>query len=296
MQPAGRAGDWRKWPIWQVFFSQLGRLGDIEGQNLVIEDFNAEGQVDRYANLARQVAARNPDVIIAIGDEFVPAVLSATSTIPVVASMGAALELGFTTNLSHPGGNLTGVNVYGVETNGKLLQILKEAVPSAARVGVLSTEATGFDLYRSELREYATKLQLSLIAPVLRDGTPQEIERGFAELARHGADALLLAPEGAFLGQTPLIVRLAAAHRLPAMYPFSALSEAGGLMSYTWDTAELGRQLGQEVHRILHGAKPGDIPIYQSARFRLTLNLNAAKAIDFTFPPEILARADEVIE
>jgi hypothetical protein len=135
--------------------------------------------------------------------------------------MGAALELGFTTNLSHPGGNLTGVHVYGVETNGKLLQILKEAVPLAARVGVLSTEATGSDLYRSELRDYATKLQLSLIAPVLRDGTPQEI--------------------------------------------------------------------------------------YQSTRFRLTLNINAAKAIDFTLPPKIgmspglapckiLARADEVIE
>jgi ABC-type uncharacterized transport system substrate-binding protein len=296
LQPSGRAGGWRKWPVGPVFSSQLRRLGDVEGQNLLIENFSAEGQVGRYADLARRVAAANPDVIVVFGNDLVPAVLSATRTIPVVAGMGYAVELGFAKSLSHPGGNLTGVNVYSIETNGKLLQTLTEAVPSAARVGVLSTEATTFDVYRASLRDYAPKLGLSLITPLLRDSMPQEIERGFAELARRHADALLVAPEVAFLSRVPLIVRLAAEHRLPAMYPFPPFSVAGGLMTYTFDPAEEGRQLADDVHRILHGAKPGDIPIYQSTRFRLMLNLNAAKAIGFTFPPEILARADEVIE
>ncbi|MGE5269694.1 MAG: ABC transporter substrate-binding protein, partial [Thiohalocapsa sp.] len=271
-------------------------MGDIEGQTLLIEDFSAEGQVGRYVDLARRVAAANPDVIVVIGNELVPAVLSANRKIPVVAGMGYAVELGFAKSLSHPGGNLTGVNVYDVETNGKLLQLLAEAVPSAARVGVLSTATTTFDVYRASLRDYAPKLGLSLIAPVLRDSTPSEIERGFAELAQRHADALLIPPEVTFLGRIPLIVRLAAEHRLPAMYPFPPFSAAGGLMAYTFDPAEEGRYLAEDVHRILRGAKPGDIPIYQSTRFRLTLNQNAAKAIGFAFPPEILARADEVIE
>jgi putative ABC transport system substrate-binding protein len=296
LQPAGRAGDWRNWPLGPAFLSELRRSGEIEGQNLQIENFSAEGQVGRYADRARQVAAANPDVIVVFGDDLVPAVLSATRTIPVVAGMGYAVELGFAKSLSHPGGNLTGVNVYDTETDGKLLQILTEAVPSAARVGVLSTAAPAYDLYRASLRDHATKLGVSLIAPVLRDGTPQEIQGGFAELARRHADVLLLSPEVAFLGQTPLIVRLAVEHHLPAMYPFAPFSAAGGLMTYTWDSAEIGRQLADNVHRILHGAKPGDIPIYQSSRFRLTLNLNAAKALGFAFPPGILVRADEVIE
>ncbi len=146
--------------------------------------------------------------------------LSATRTISIVAGMGYAVELGFAKSLSHPGGNLTGVSVYSIETNGKVLQILTEAVPSAARVGLLSTQATAYDLYRASLRDYAAKLGLSLIAPVLRDSTPQEIERGVAELARRHADVLLLSPEVTFLGRAPLIVRLAAERHLPAMYPF----------------------------------------------------------------------------
>lgn len=295
--PGGLAGEWRKWPfLGPAFFSELRRLGDIEGQNLLIEDLSAEGQVGRYADLARRVAATNPDVIVVFGNDLVPSVLSASRTIPVVAGMGYAVELGFAKSLSHPAGNLTGVSVYDTETDGKLLQILTESVPSAARVGVLSTEATASEVYRASLRDHAAKPGVSLIVPVLRDGTPQEIEGGFAELARRHADVLLLAPEVSFLGQVPLIVRLAAEHHLPAMYPFRPFSEAGGLMTYTWDGAELGRQLAEDVHRILHGAKPDDIPIYQSSRFRLTLNLNAAKAIGFSFPPAILARADEVIE
>jgi ABC-type uncharacterized transport system substrate-binding protein len=294
--PAGRAGDWRKWPIGPAFSSELRRLGDIEGQNLRIENFSAEGQVGRYADLARRVAAAHPDVIVTIGNDIVPAVWSATRTIPVVAGMGYAVELGFAKSLSHPGGNLTGVNVYSIETNGKLLQILAEAVPSATRVGVLSTAAPVYDVYRASLRDYAPKLGLSLIAPVLRDSTPPEIERGFAELAQRHADALLIPPDVAFLSRAPLIVRLAAEHRLPAMYPFPPFSVAGGLMTYTFDPAEEGRELADDVHRILHGAKPGDIPIYQSTRFMLTINLNTAKAIGLTFPQSFVARAHKVIE
>jgi len=162
---------------------------------------------------------------------------------------------------------------------------------------VLNTRAEPvYREWQPKLHEYAEKLQLSLTEVLLRDPSPPEIERGFAELARNRPDGLLLGPEPAFVKHAALITQWAEQTRLPAIYPYTAYAEHGGLMTYTYDPPELARQLADNVHRVLHGAKPGDIPIYQATRFKFIVNLNAAKDIGFTFPPMVLARADEVIE
>jgi putative tryptophan/tyrosine transport system substrate-binding protein len=279
------------------FFSELSRLGYVEGNNLIVEYANAEGHVDLYGALARQVASHNPDVIVALG-EMVEPVKSATSTIPIVAGMGDPLILGLVKNLARPGGNLTGVSIYaGFEIVGKRLEILKEIVPSASRVAVLTTRAQGLDApWRPKLREYAVKLGISLIEVVLPEATQAEIERAFSELVRQRPDAISLGTEGAFSAHARLIVRLAEENRVPAMYGLPLFNDIGGLMTYAFDREEFVRQLADDVHQILHGVKPGDIPIYQPTRFKLTINLKAAKAIGLTFPANILARADEVIE
>jgi putative ABC transport system substrate-binding protein len=230
--------------------------------------------------------------------DLVPALTAETRTIPIVAFMANPVFVGSVGNLARPGGNLTGVSINaGIEIEGKRLELLKEAVPRASRVAVLNTRAEPlYARWRLKLREYARKLGLSLDEVPLRDPSPAEIERGFAELAKSRPDGLLLGPEPAFSLHARLIIRMAQESRLPAIYPYPVYAEEGGLITYTYDPAELGRRVADDVHQVLHGAKPGDIPIYQPTRFKLTIDLKAARAIGLAVPPAILARADEVIE
>ncbi len=296
--PASTATTWRNFPLWRPFFPELRRLGDVEGENLEAEYFTAEGHVERYADLARRVVERAPDVIVSLTGDLVPHLTAETNAIPIVAVLANPVFMGVASNLARPGGNLTGVSIYaGIEIEGKRLQLLKEAVPSASRVAVLNARwQPVYGSWQQKLHEYAEELQMSLTEVLLRDPSRPEIERGFAELARNRLDALLLGPEPAFSTHAGLITRWVEESRLPAMYPYRVYAEHGGLMTYTYDPAELARQLADDVHQVLHGAKPGDIPIYQASRFNFTVNLNAAKAIGLTFPPAVLARADEVIE
>jgi putative tryptophan/tyrosine transport system substrate-binding protein len=296
--PAFTPTTWRNLPLYRPLFPELRRLGDVEELNLKVEYFTAEGHPERYADLARQVVERAPDVIVTLTGDLVPALMSKTHTIPIVAFMANPVFVGVTANLARPGGNLTGVNIYaGIEIEGKRLQLLKEAVPTASRVAVLNTRNEPvWAKWQPKLHEYAGKLQMSLTEVLLNDPSPLEIKRGFDELTHSRPDALLLGPEPAFATNAGLITHWVEQSRLPAIYPYPAYAEQGGLMTYTFDPAELARQLAEDVHRVLHGVKPGDIPIYQAAHFKFTVNLNAAKAIGFTFPSLILARADEVIE
>jgi ABC-type uncharacterized transport system substrate-binding protein len=293
------AANWRQWPISRAVFAELRRLGYVEGQNLVVEDFISKNGFAKYrdvARVARAAVAGKPDAIVAAG-EFGPALLESTRTIPIVIFTLAVQ--GITSNLARPPGNLTGVSFYPVEVFGKQLQILKEAVPSASRVGLLMTriqEEPPLASWRSKLRGYAATLGISLMEIVLRDETQGEIERTFRELAHHPPDALLVGPQSPSPGAARLIARLAAANRLPTMYPYPIYTEVGGLMAYTVDAAELGRQVADDVDRVLHGTRPGDIPIYQASHYRFIVSLKAARAIGFTFPREILAQADEVIQ
>jgi putative ABC transport system substrate-binding protein len=208
---------------------------------------------------------------------------------------GDPIRAGLVTSLARPEGNITGVTVNaGDEIWGKRLQILKEAVPSASKVALLTTRTA--EGPEQLLREASQRLQISLDVAALDVSTPAEYQRVFADIARDRPDALIVQSIGDLLAYRQLIVELVAKSRLPTIYPWREYVEAGGLMAYAVDLGELGRRIADDVHQILDGAKPGDIPIYQPTKYELVIKLRAAKVLGLTLPPALLAAADEVIE
>jgi putative tryptophan/tyrosine transport system substrate-binding protein len=282
---------------WRAFFGELRRLGYVEGKNLIIERYSAEGHHERYADMAREIVTRNPDLIVTGTNPVVIAFMAATSTIPVVAFMLDPLKAGLVTSLARPGGNLTGITLdAGIEIWGKRLEMLKEAIPSMAKVAFLGMRDGWEGSSGQVLREVGDRLGISLAFMLPQQGTPSEIGRVFAVMAQERPDAVLVSGEGDLYAHRKLIAELAEKHRLPAMCPYRDYVEAGGLMAYAVDLAELLRRMADDVHQILKGAKPGDIPIYQATKFELLINLKTAKALRLEMPSTLLARADEVIE
>jgi putative tryptophan/tyrosine transport system substrate-binding protein len=215
---------------WPAFFRELRRLGYVEGQNLVIERYSAEGHHERYSGLAREIVARNPDLIVTGTNPVVIAFRAATSTIPIVAFMLDPLEAGLVTNLARPGGNLTGISLDpGIEIWGKRLETLKEAVPSTARVAFLGMRDGWEGSSGQFLRDASGRLGISLISTVPATGTTSEIERVFAAMAREQPDAVLVSGEGDLYAHRQLIVELAQKNRLPTMCPYRDFVEVGGL-------------------------------------------------------------------
>jgi len=286
-------------PVFQAFFEELRRLGEVEGQNLTIERYSGGGRPAVYPDLAREVVARSPDVIVAIGNPITHALRAATGTIPIVWIGVDPIEFGFATSLARPGGNLTGVSLYDVEFYAKRLQILKEAAPSASKVAYLTMRRTweaARQAYQPAYQQASQRLQISLMPMLLQEATPPEIEHVFAEIAPNPPDAIMVADIGELIPYRQLIVGLVEKNRLPAMYGLREFVEAGGLLAYEADFGEAARRMADDVHEILNGAKPGDIPIYQSTRFALVINLKAANELGLTIPPTLLGTADEVIE
>jgi putative tryptophan/tyrosine transport system substrate-binding protein len=256
---------------WREFFRELRQFGYIEGNNLVVERFSAEGRVDHYPELAREAAARNPYVIFAISPGLVRPLKEATSTIPIVALIGDPVQNGLVTSIARPGGNITGVSVdAGLGLWEKRLQLFREA-----------TEKAG----------------LGVVGPFyLNKGSDDEYREVFATISQSGANALFVDGSAELATKRQLVVELAAKYRLPAIYPYPVFVEAGGLMSYGTDLVEVFRQGAREIDQILKGASPADIPFYQPTKFGLVINLKAAKEIGLTLSEPLLARADEVIE
>src|SRR4051812_39411314 len=282
---------------WRAFFAELRRLGYIEGENLIIERYSAEGHHERYADIAREIVARNPALIVTGTNPVVTAFAAATSTIPVVAFMLDPLKAGLVTSLARPGGNLTGITLdAGIEIWGKRLEVLKEAVPSTTKAAFLGMREGWEGSSGQFLRDAAGRLGISLMSILPQSGTASEIERVFADMAQQRLDAVLISGEGDLYANRQLIAELTRTNRLPAMSPYRDFADAGGLMAYTVDLAELLRRMADDVAKILRGAKPGDTPIYQATTFQLLINLKTAKALSLTLPPALLARADEVIE
>jgi putative tryptophan/tyrosine transport system substrate-binding protein len=282
---------------WRAFFGELRRLGYVEGENLIIERYSAEGHHERYADLARQIVARNPDVIVTGTNPVVIAFKAATGTIPVVAFMLDPLHAGLVTSLGRPGGNLTGITLDpGIEIWGKRLEMLKEAIPSMTRAAFLGMREGWEGSAGQVLRDAGGRLGISLAFTLPQQGTPAEIERVFAAMVQQRPDAVLVSGEGDLYANRQLIAELAEKHRLPAMCPYRDYVEAGGLMAYAVDLAELLRRMADDVHQILKGVKPGEIPIYQPTKFELLINLKTAKALGLTLSPTLLGRADQVIE
>jgi putative ABC transport system substrate-binding protein len=282
---------------WPAFFAELRRLGYIEGENLIIERYSAEGHHERYADLARNIVTRNPAVIVTGTNPVVITFKAATSTIPIVAFMLDPLKAGLVTSLARPGGNLTGITLdAGAEIWGKRLQMLKEALPSTAKAAFLGMREGWEGSSGQVIRDAGGRLGISLVFMLPTKGTRSEIEHVFTEMEQQRPDAVLVSGEGDLYANRQLIAELAEKHRLPVMCPYRDYVEAGALMAYAVDLAELLRRMAHDVHQILNGAKPGDIPIYQATKFELLINLKTAKTLGLTLPPALLATAAETIE
>jgi putative ABC transport system substrate-binding protein len=282
---------------WRAFFGELRRLGYVEGENLIIERYSAEGHHERYADLAREIVTRKPDLIVTGTNPVVIAFKAATSTIPVVAFMIDPLQARLVTSLSRPGGNLTGITLdAGIENWGKRLQILKEAIPSATNVAFLGMREGWEGSSGQVLRDVGAQMGISLAFVLPQQGNPAELERIFAAMEQQRPDAVLVSGEGDLYAHRQLIAELAEKKRLPTMCPYRDYVEAGALMGYAVDLAELLKRMADDVHINLKGAKPGDIPIYQPTKFQLLINMKTAKSLALTLSPALLARADQVIE
>jgi putative ABC transport system substrate-binding protein len=280
----------------EAFRQGLRELGYFEGQNIAIEYRWADFKPDRASTLAAELVRLNVNVIVSTGGP-IPATAAkrATKTIPVVFTAGDPVGAGLVARLDRPGGNLTGVSLLVDELNRKRLELLKEAVPSVSRVAVLANLANPATAgVLKDLEGAARVLRVKL--QVLNVRERQEIDAAFTAIARERAQALLTVSDPLFQAQRERIVDLAAKHRLPAIYDFPQFTEAGGLLSYGTNNADMYRRLATYVDKILKGAKPGDLPIEQPTKFELIINLKTAKALGLTIPQPILFRADRLIE
>lgn len=284
-------------PFWvRRFYETLRGLGDIEGGNLAVERYSAEGRTERFAALAAEVISRNPEVIVVNLNDLTKTFMTATATIPIVAITQDPVAAGLITNLAHPGGNLTGVSVdAGVAIVAKRMQILKETMPRAAKVTYLLSNAWD-DRTESSYREAAKQMGIALTGNFISEINDAELRRAFAEMAQQEIDAALVDEGGSFLAHRALIAELAGKHRLPVIYPYRDYVDLGGLITYAPDLGELAQRMANDVHQILGGAKPGDIPYYQPTKFLLIINMKAAKALGLDLSPTFIGRADEVIE
>lgn len=279
----------------EAFRQGLHQLGYKEGTNIIIEWRYAEGDRDRYPALAAALVRLPVDIIVAGNPTATVFSKEATSTIPIV--MGYHTDpvgTGLVASLARPGGNITGLSVLAPELGGKRLEILKEVVPKLSRVVVLgSSTLPGYaeTLRETELAAAALGVKLQFIDLL----SPKDIETAFRHTVEWRADAVLAQGTGILNTHRKQVANLAAKNRLPAIYYAAEFVEAGGLMFYGVDFADLYRRAAGYVDKILKGAKPADLPVEQPTKFEFVINLKTAKQIGLTIPPNVLARADKVI-
>jgi putative ABC transport system substrate-binding protein len=281
----------------QAFQQGLRDLGYVEGQNLVIEYRYGEGKAERLREVAAELVQLPVDVIVTVGASGTRGAQHATRTIPIVMTGNYdPVGQGFVASLARPGGNITGLSFQGTELPGKRLEILKETVPQSTRIAVLANPASpGFPPLLHNLTVAAEALKLSL--HVVEVHRAEALDDAFVAMTRAGADALVVFAEPQVITpQRGRIAALAATSRLPAMYDNKTYVEAGGLMSYGAHLPDIYRRAVIYVDKILHGAKPADLPVEQPTKFELVINLKTAKALGLTIPPSLLLLADEVIQ
>jgi putative ABC transport system substrate-binding protein len=270
-----------------------------QGRNIHVEyryNVALQGNTDRLTELAVELVGLNPDVIVVSLTEVALVAKSATSSIPIVmANASDPVAAGLVTSLARPGGNITGVSRQTPELIGKQLQLLKETLPKTTRVGIL--------LNRSERLESAiadvvkkTGESLDMRFSIMRPTTPAEIEQTFSTLRSERASAVVVSGGGVFYLSRAQIADLAVRNRLASIYPYREAVSAGGLMSYGENSVANYRRVAYFVDKILKGAKPADLPVEQSVKFELVVNLKTAKALGITIPQTLLVRADELID
>jgi len=284
---AGMAG------LLDVFRQELSKLGWIEGKNIAFEYRFAEQKNGRLPELAADLVRLKVDVIVVTGGGVPLAAKKATSTIPIIMASGSdPVASGLVASLARPGGNLTGLTSLNQELITKRLEVLKDAVPKLGRVGLLRPSTSG---QLKEIRGAALALKLKL-EEIDTQPDVKGLESAFQAAKQKQVDAIMTATTRPFFAARKRIVELAGKYRLPAIYPEEGFVDEGGLMSYGVDFDELYRKAAVYVDKILKGAKPADLPVQQATKFEFIINLKAAKQIGLKIPPNVLARADRVIQ
>jgi putative ABC transport system substrate-binding protein len=279
-----------------AFRQELRKLGWVEGKNITIEyRFGDNKGPSHLPELAAELVRLNVDLIVVTDTPSSLAAKSATTTVPIVmASVGDPLAAGLVANLARPGGNVTGFSNLSVELNTKRLEILTDAVPKLARVGLLRP-AGGSDRQLKNLRAAALTLKLKL-EEIESQRDAKGLESAFKTAKQKQVGAFMTTTSVPFFAERKRIVELAVKYRLPAIYPQDDFVETGGLMSYGVDYDDLYRRAAVYVDKILKGTKPADLPVQQATKFEFVINLKAAKQIGLTIPPEVLARANKIIK
>jgi putative ABC transport system substrate-binding protein len=278
------------------FREGLRDLGYVEGRNILIEYRWAEGQYERFPTLIAELAALKVDVIVAAGTPAALAVKKATTSIPLVMlAVGDPVGTGLVASLGRPGGNITGLSAIASELEGKRLELLREVVPKLSYIAVLWNPANEF--HGGSLKEMRTAAQvLGIRVQSLGVRSSEEFPDAFAAMVKERPGALLVLADRLFLHHRARIMDFAVQHRLPGAYAHQELVEAGGLMSFGPNYADMHRRAATYVDKILKGVKPADLPVEQPAKFELVINLKTAKALGLTIPKSLLLRVDRVIE
>ncbi len=281
----------------RAFRQGLKDSGYVEGENVAIGYRSAENQADRLPTLAAELVRRKVAVIVATNGPTTEVAAKATTTIPIVFMVSEdPVKLGLVTSLARPGGNMTGINFFLAELVAKRLGLLRELVPAAARVDVLvnPAEATNTETTLREVGPAGRAMGLQI--QVHNASTNVEINAAFAAIARERPDALFVGSSPFFANRRIQMANLASRHAIPATYASREQVEVGGLMSYGTSPTDRWRQAGVYTARILKGTKPADLPVVQSSKFELVINAETARLLGLSIPPDLLARADEVIE
>jgi ABC-type uncharacterized transport system substrate-binding protein len=276
--------------------SGLKELGFIEGKNFEFAYAFAAGRFDELPRLASDLVRRPVAVIISTGVGSGAAAHGATSAIPhVFLSQDDPVRLGWVVSLNKPGGNATGISLLTSELAAKRVEVARQLMPKGSPLAYLMNPlAPEAPRYLQEMEAIAGGLRQELV--IVKAGTPEEINAALAEVSRRQAGALIVSTDGYLFSRRDQIIALAARDRVPAIYDRRPYATAGGLLSYGEDLSSAWRQIGVYTARILKGEKPADLPVVQSAKFELVVNLRTARALGIDFPPQVLALADDVIE
>ena len=279
-------------PVFGYFKEGLQKLGYVEGRNMHIEFRSAEGKSERLADLAAELVRLKVDILVAAQTPAITAAKKATDQIPIVmAGAGDPVGTGLIASLSRPGGNITGTSSTTAEVGGKVLELIREVLPSAKRVAVLVNAPDPFAKpFLEQLQTPARTIMLEILPMMIRDTA--ELSAAFPAMVKRRTDAVIVQPSLPRKAAAELSLK----YRLPAVAPSGAFPEEGGLMSYAATVADVHRETAAYVDKILKGAKPADLPVQQPTRFELVVNLRTAKALGITVPRTILLRADRVIE
>jgi len=278
------------------FREGLRDLGYVEGKNILIEYRWAEGKYERFPTLIAELIALRVDVVVTAGTPATQAYQKAGTSIPLVmVAVGDPVGTGIVESLSRPGGNITGLTSISPELEGKRIELLREVIPKLSHIAVLWNPKNAFHaIENKEVEAAAAALRIKVL--YLGVEAQDQIGNAFGQILKERPGALLVLADRVFLHNRVPIMEFAAKHRLPGVYAYLELVEAGGLMSYGPSYADMHRRAATYVDKILKGAKPADLPVERPMNFELVINLKAAKQIGLTIPPNVLVRADKVIK